>query len=422
MTGDNGIDFRRAAEKTADVFRNSELSVLSLLALLAAGLTGKRRRARQAAHAQKAYETYMRTHMAAAKAEASALALRELRRQYEDVARRLDAFLSEQESAETEPDALRREAEDYAQDAAAELETAWDAGLIHMRREADDVFRWIIEETRDDHPGDALRESAQDALNRFAAQGITGFEDAAGRRWGLAEYVDMAMRTALQRASLEATIRSMRRHGHDLCYVNAHLGACPLCAKWEGRVMSLSGADGYPTLRQAMDEGLFHPNCAHILQVYLPGVSRVGIGNDFPAEYSAEIYQARQKQRYIERQIRKYKRIQAAAFTPEAERKAQARVRRWQQAARENASFQVQRRYDREGGRVLLSEEAKRLKPLQLDENGRALVNEAKPGHIKNPLQSDVLSAIIPSENTEAGGDGVQFPKILAMFQSANAI
>lgn len=258
----------------------------------------------------------------------------------------------------------------------SDIDTAIRIGINHMQRDADDVYRKIINDARDTAQADwsALRTSAKRTLNEFAEQGVTGFTDRLGRRWGLPEYVDMALRTGAQRASLGATISGMMAHGMDLCYVNAHMGCCEKCLKWQGVIMSLRGAPGYPSLADAIADGLFHPNCAHILQLFIEGYSRPGIGapDGYTEEENAELYAKRQQQRYMERQLRKWKRLQAAALTPEDERIAQAHVKLWQRRIREliGDDQNMPRRYDREGGRVVLSDAAKKLKPLQIGKNG----------------------------------------------------
>lgn len=279
-------------------------------------------------------------------------------------------------------EAARQEADAALESLIQELSDQFTSEIRYMLRDADDVYRRVIESARDLSGETSLESAVQDALNQFADEGVTGFLDRAGRRWGLWEYADMAMRTALNRASLQAEITGMIRAGIDLCYANPHTGACPHCVQWQGRILSLTGrTPGYPTLQQAMDDGLFHPNCAHILLVYIPGVSRLdaGVSGVLSPQQSAEIYRERQKQRYMERQIRKWKRRQAAAITPENERIAKAHVDLWQRRVREHidGNAELPRRYDREGGRVLLSEEAKKLKPLKIGENGAIIKAES---------------------------------------------
>ena len=265
--------------------------------------------------------------------------------------------------------------------------------LKHMRRDADDIYRQIVEKVRDAwlEPGNAskLNAEVQEAIREFAASGVTGFTDKAGRKWGLYEYANMAMRTAIHRAGLQATIDTMRAKGQDLAYVTRHPGACPLCARWYGVILSLSGDD--PT----------HPSLQ--LQPYIPGVSDLTAGmGEYTPEESAARYTASQHQRTLEREIRKWKRMQAASTTPENERMCKAHIDKLQRQLRTlTGETKLPRRYDREGGRVLLSADAKKLKPFTVGENGRIIQNIAT-----NPA---ITKTDAPNASTKASENSVNF-------------
>lgn len=380
---------RTAGSDLAKIFFDGELQLLSLFA-------GVLRVCKGNTHKLTASKTRKQVHRAVDRVllgvgrDAQRTASEWLVEAYADTAERITRFA---EQLEADVAAIQKEnvpnAGGSIEMLSQELDKAWSVELRHMRRDADDIYRAIIEAAMQDPNAsrEPVRSSMQKALNMFAEHGVTGFTDKAGRRWGLEEYADMATRTAMQRASMQATIDNMVKYDWDLCFVNSHMGACPLCQKWQGVVMSLTGkTDNYPTLQSAMDEGLFHPNCSHILQIYFPGISVLGEGvpKGYTDAQSTELYQARQRQRMIERNIRKWKRLQAAAVSPEDERYAQAMVRKWQSAARENAQGEVQRRYDREGGRVLLSEAAKNIKPFTANRRGVIINTSGAMSAVRN--------------------------------------
>jgi hypothetical protein len=195
------------------------------------------------------------------------------------------------------------------------------------------------------------RQAAQDAMRAFADRGIQAFVDRAGRRWQLSSYAEMAVRTATARAATEAHMRTLAEAGVDLVVVSDAPRECPLCAPWEGRVLTIGGPAGARTvevehavedgrmvpvrvagsLDQARAAGLQHPNCRHSVSMYSPGLTRIEQATSDPAGYEAG-----QRQREIERTIRKWKRREAAAVTPEAQRAARAKVRQWQGAMRQH--------------------------------------------------------------------------------------
>ncbi|MFB6846214.1 phage minor capsid protein [Streptomyces sp. NPDC056373] len=195
------------------------------------------------------------------------------------------------------------------------------------------------------------RHAAQDAMRRFADQGITSFVDRAGRRWSLPVYAEMAVRTSVARAATEAHARTLTDAGIELVVVSDSPRECHLCRPWEGRVLTLTGPDGERTvevehaledgrmvpvrvagsLEAARVAGLQHPNCRHSVSAYTPGLTTVEQASSDP-----DGYEAGQRQREIERHIRKYKRRAAAATNAQEKRAAEGKVRQWQKAMRDH--------------------------------------------------------------------------------------
>lgn len=192
---------------------------------------------------------------------------------------------------------------------------------------------------------------AQTVWDRLLAQGVTGFVDRAGRNWELASYVEMATRTVLAQAATQAHLDQLQAQGVGLVIVSDAPQECALCRPWEGKVLAIAGPPGPRTVQaehgihdgvmvdvhiagtvaEAIAAGLMHPNCRHSLSAYLPGVTK-------PKTHTADPDgdQARQRQRAIERQIRRWKLRADAALTPAAAKSAQAKVRAWQARLREH--------------------------------------------------------------------------------------
>ncbi|MFZ3569271.1 phage minor capsid protein [Streptomyces sp. BH034] len=195
------------------------------------------------------------------------------------------------------------------------------------------------------------RQATQDAMRRFADEGIRAFVDRAGRRWQLTSYAEMAVRTAVGRAATEAHMRTLSEAGLELVIVSDAPRECPLCRPWEGRVLAIEGPAGERTVEVehaiedgrmipvrvagSLDEarlaGFQHPNCRHSVSAYTPGLTRTET-----AESDPDGYEAGQRQRAVERHIRKYKRREASAVTPEAKTAARRKVRQWQGAMRDH--------------------------------------------------------------------------------------
>jgi hypothetical protein len=189
-------------------------------------------------------------------------------------------------------------------------------------------------------------QDAQAALDTLARRGITGFTDARGRRWALGSYVEMATRTATAQAAVTGHLDRLEDAGINLVLVSTSPRECELCRPWEGKILSrgphaslqenaatgrheLVVVDG--TVEEATGAGLFHPNCTHNLSAYIHGATVAGDSAPNPEGYAAQ-----QRQRAMERKVREWKRREAVALTPEAQRLARGKVRGWQSAIRDH--------------------------------------------------------------------------------------
>lgn len=133
----------------------------------------------------------------------------------------------------------------------------------------------------------------------------------------------------------------------DLVFVDAHFGARPSHAEWQGKVYSRSGkSTEYPPLVESTGygtvTGLAGANCYHSMVPYVPGLSQLP-DTEFEAQEklvgmtSDEYYAATQKQRRYERYIRNKKReivsFQEAGLDATKQRlqlgTAQDKLRQW---------------------------------------------------------------------------------------------
>jgi GNAT superfamily N-acetyltransferase len=229
-----------------------------------------------------------------------------------------------------------------------------DIGQKHSNvlRHVEDVYRTVIQRATavSVAAGQTRRQAAQHAYQRFVDQGVTSFTDVRGRRWRLSSYVEMGVRTVTQRAAVQGQTDRLQDLGVDLVLVSNSPRECPLCRPWEGKVLTITGGrrgrvqvpsavsngtvtvDIAGSLAEAKAAGLQHPNCTHSVRAYLPGATRIPGGN----LANPDGYEAKERQREIERQIRKWKEREQAALDPAARTTAQAKVRAWQKVMREH--------------------------------------------------------------------------------------
>jgi hypothetical protein len=231
-----------------------------------------------------------------------------------------------------------------------------ETGSAHLRilRTGMDVYRQVIAEASSVPllGAQTRRQAAGRALQKFAAKGVTGFVDRSGRPWNLTSYVEMATRSAVGRAAVEAHTDRLAAAGVDLVVVSDAPEECDRCKPWEGKVLRREGPSGAGvvemehatedgrmvrvrvagSLPEARSKGLMHPNCRHSVSIYLPGLTR---SPGPKKDRSRATYEQSQQQRYLERQVRAWKRRAAAAVDADQRKRANARVRDYQARIRE---------------------------------------------------------------------------------------
>ena len=205
-----------------------------------------------------------------------------------------------------------------------------------ITRFADDVYRTVV---ADAATGQVLGTTPflaqRSAYEKLVRNGIDGFTDSRGRKWELSAYVEMAVRTAAQRAFNVSHLDRMMSLGIELFTVTDDGHPCPLCAPWEGQILSaVPDVRASATIADATAAGLFHPRCRHTLVAFTPGVSPVPVPHVW-TEADQQRYDDTQHQRAIERSIRAAKREQAAAYTPAMRSRAAQDVRVAQKAMRD---------------------------------------------------------------------------------------
>lgn len=266
---------------------------------------------------------------------------------------------------------------------AMETVTALASTGSTVLRNVEDVYRDVMSTvvSRQLASGATKEAMLQQALNRFADRGVFAFQDRAGRKWSLDTYVDMALRTGANRASNEGRIVGYKEAGVQLVRVSSHRGSAPQCAPYQGKLLSLDGMTGprqmetfkgttitvnvVDTLDGAIKEGYHHPNCKHVDMPYIPGTEAPPM-----APYDEADHDTEQRQRAIERHIRRWKRREAVATTPNEAAYSRMKVRTWQAQQRQHIKAHpwLSRRYNRERTKFgMLGVEPVTRKPFPTD-------------------------------------------------------
>lgn len=214
-------------------------------------------------------------------------------------------------------------------------------------RRMDDVYRQTIFKTEFQLSSGAisLGKAIDKATEDFLAKGIDCIVYSNGRHVNIADYAEMALRTASHRATLLGEGSKRDELGVHMVFVSAHANACKLCLPWQGQILIddvfshpskeyiARYKDKYKLLSDAIKAGLLHPNCRHTLATYFEGVTRLPKPQD--PEKALENYNNEQKQRQLEREIRKRKRILAGTVEDGDRKEARANLRQAQKNLRD---------------------------------------------------------------------------------------
>lgn len=185
-------------------------------------------------------------------------------------------------------------------------------------RKMDDVYRETIYKSHVylQSGTKSLNQAIDMATKDFLNKGIDSITYKDGRKVNIASYAEMCLRTASHRATLLGEGKKRDEWGIHLVVVSAHANTCPLCEPWQGKILiddvfsHGTKEDGpYPLLSEAIRAGLLHPNCRHTLITYFPGITQIPTIPD--SKEAIKTYEAEQKQRIMEREIRNQKRIVA---------------------------------------------------------------------------------------------------------------
>lgn len=190
-------------------------------------------------------------------------------------------------------------------------------------RMANDQYRQIIYKAQvfANTGAGTVKQAIDMASKDFLARGFNCIEYKNGTKHNIADYCDMAIRTANKRANLMGEGELRKKLGNSLVYVSKHGGACDKCTPWEGRVYIddvWSGGteeDGkYPLLSTAIAGGLFHPRCHHGVSTYYEDI------NNEPEKVTKAKHSHDEEDKYtqyLQQRQKQYQRLAAGSLLPE---------------------------------------------------------------------------------------------------------
>lgn len=208
-------------------------------------------------------------------------------------------------------------------------------------RMANDQYRKIIFNAQVyANSGAGTYEKAVDmATKDFIAAGLNCVEYANGSRHTLADYADMAIRTASKRAYLQGEGQKRQEWGIATVIMNKRSNPCPKCLPFVGKILiddvwsGGSAKDGpYPLMSSAIAAGLYHPRCRDSHTTYFPELE--DLDNEYSKKDIEDIEEQNRKearQQYAERQEKKFHRLASFSLDPENKSKYCEKEKKWSQ-------------------------------------------------------------------------------------------
>ena len=218
-------------------------------------------------------------------------------------------------------------------------------------RMANDQYRKVIYNAQVyANTGAGTYEKAVDmATEDFRKAGLNCVEYKDGARHTLADYADMAIRTACKRAYLLGEGQKRQEWGISTVIMNKRGNPCPKCIPFVGKVLiddvwsggpksGKSPVTGvkYPLMSSAIKAGLYHPRCKDSHTTYFEGISTLPDDSKYTKEELndlAEKMARENRQQYAKRQEKKFGRLADLALDTENKRKYGQKRKEWKKIA-----------------------------------------------------------------------------------------
>ncbi|MGG1879377.1 phage minor capsid protein [Paenibacillus cisolokensis] len=142
---------------------------------------------------------------------------------------------------------------------------ATDNMSLDTKRRVEEVVRTATERMLTE--GVSRREATKEAVAKMTEQDITGIITKNGARIPADKYMNGVVQYNLRKAHVTGAENMIVQNGYDLVYVNYVGITCQFCAKYQGRVYSISGAD--PRFPKLELRPPYHSHCVHSLSAWI---------------------------------------------------------------------------------------------------------------------------------------------------------
>ena len=230
----------------------------------------------------------------------------------------------------------------------ATVEDMEKAETAVLRKANDDYRKAIFNAQVYANTGAGTYEKAVDmATKDMLSSGLNCVMYANGARHTLADYADMAIRTASKRAYLQGEGEKRQEWGVTTVIMAKRGNPCPKCLPFVGKVLiddvwSGGRSDGvdpetgkkYPLMSYAISQGLYHPRCKDSHTTYFPGISTADDTWTEDELKKAGLQAKREaRQQYAQRQAEKYDRLARYSLDPENKNAYAVKRNEWKDQA-----------------------------------------------------------------------------------------
>jgi hypothetical protein len=200
-------------------------------------------------------------------------------------------------------------------------------GFKSILRYQDDVYRQVVFKAQvyANTGVKTIYQATDLATKEFLKRGITNITYKDGKKVNIQSYAEMCIRTSNKKAKLEGE-GQIRDDWNEHLVLCSQYGMCsPVCLPYQGRVYvddvySSGKPDGkHKLLSEAIEGGLFHPNCRHTISTFFEGINT--IPDLLDEKETTEHNKKEAYQRKLERRVREKERLKNGTLDPETKRK-----------------------------------------------------------------------------------------------------
>ena len=117
--------------------------------------------------------------------------------------------------------------------------------------------------------GDTRKTITAQVLKDFREKGLTSFVTKDGKNLPLDYYAKLVSETKLRKAHTDGAVNRFVETGVTLAQIFENSDTCPICARYDGMVVSLTGKDKGFKSKDEVDLPPYHPHCRGVLRPFI---------------------------------------------------------------------------------------------------------------------------------------------------------